>query len=305
MKKKIRPALLIHGGAGAIRRTDLSKSKEAQFHKALKQALLRGHEVLEDGESSLIAVREAIICLEDIPLFNAGYGSVLTETGRVECDAAMMNGTTLQAGAVAGVSRIKNPIVLAETVLTESDHVLLIGPQAEQFGQSAGIKLIARNALITAKQFQRWKKLKSIPHAERSEYDKHGTVGAVALDRFGHLAAGTSTGGIMHKLPGRVGDTPIIGAGTYADNETCAISATGVGEYFIRLALAYDVSARMKYSHLSLKQAAQMAIKRLTEMGGTGGVIGLDASGRMVMEFNTEGMYRGVVQGGKIKTYIY
>ena len=303
--KKIKPTLLIHGGAGAIRRVDLSKRKEKQIHMALKQALSRGYDVLMAGESSTAAVRAAIVYLEDTPLFNAGYGSVLTETGTIECDAAIMDGLTLQAGAVAGVSRIKNPIVLSEKVLTASNHVLLIGPQAEQFAKSVGIKLIPRDALITPRQLQRWKKLKSKPHSERNEHEKHGTVGAVALDSYGNLAAGTSTGGIMHKMPGRVGDSPIIGAGTYADNQTCAISATGVGEYFIRLALAYDVTAQMKYKNYTLKRAAEMAVKRLTKWGGTGGVIGLDRHGHAVMTFNTEGMYRGMIQGKEINTFIY
>ncbi|VVC75779.1 Isoaspartyl peptidase [Aquicella siphonis] len=305
MQKRIKPTLLVHGGCGAIRKADLSPRKEKQFHTGLSRALKRGYEVIMSNGTSVEAVREAIICLEDMSLFNAGYGSVLTEKGTIECDAAIMDGSSLQAGAAAGLSRIQNPICLAEKILMESEHVLLIGPQAEQFARTSGMKLIPQNALITPRQFQRWKKLKTKPHSERDEYEKHGTVGAVALDQFGNLAAGTSTGGIMHKKPGRVGDSPIIGAGTYADNETCALSVTGVGEYFIRMSLAYDVCAQMKYKHYTLKRASTAAIKRLTKWGGTGGIISLDRQGHAAMIFNTEGMYRGMIQGKEAHTYIY
>lgn len=305
MKNQFKPALLVHGGCGTIRRADLSSRKEKQIHAGLFQALNRGHEIIMSNGTSVEAVREAIICLEDNPLFNAGYGSVLTEKGTIECDAAIMDGLLLRAGAAAGVSRIQNPICLAEKILFESQHVFLIGPQAEQFASSVGMKLVSRKTLITKNQFARWKKLRSKPYAQRSEFEKHGTVGAVALDNHGNLAAGTSTGGIMHKQPGRVGDSPVIGAGTYADNATCALSATGEGEYFIRLALAYDVSAQMSYKHISLKRASAAAIRRLSRMGGTGGIISLDKRGNAVMMFNTEGMYRGIIQGGAAKTFIY
>lgn len=302
-KKPIR--LLIHGGAGTLSKADLTLQQEQDYHAALGEALLSGRKILTESGSSLNAVEAAVRILEDSCLFNAGHGSVLTRTGTIELDAAIMDGKTLKAGSVAGVSHISNPISLAKIILEKSEHVMLIGHHAEIFASIMGMEQIDPQTLITEKQLKKWQELQNKPSDLQSEYEKHGTVGAVALDYQGNLAAGTSTGGIMNKTPGRVGDSPIIGAGTYADNDSCAVSATGQGEYFMRLLVAYDIAAKIKYKNLHLKNASSQAIKRLTQLGGSGGVIALDKQGNMAMPFNTEGMYRGYLDGENIITEIY
>jgi len=297
--------LLIHGGAGTIPKTKMTPEKESDYHLALQTALTEGYKVLSANGSSLDAVRIAIQFMEDSPLFNAGYGSVITSLGTVELDAAIMDGKTLKAGAVAGISRTKNPILLAQKIMEQSEHVMLIGQQAEVFAEGVGILLIENDKLITSQQLKKWQDYKNNTSGIRSEHEKHGTVGAVALDSFGNLAAGTSTGGMMNKLAGRVGDSPIIGAGTYADNNTCAISMTGHGEYVMRLVLAHDIAAQMKYKRATLKKAAADAIHQLAQLGGTGGFIAIDKEGNFIMPFNTEGMYRGFIDQENIVTEIY
>lgn len=293
--------LLVHGGAGALAKAVSTPEKEAAHHRALQKALKAGYAILKAKGPSLDAVRESVKVLENSPLFNAGRGSALTQKGKVELDAAIMDGNTLKAGAVAGISRLKNPVLAADLILKNSKHLLLIGKHAENFAKRHGMAWIDPETLITAAQLKHWQELKQ---KKLLEFEKHGTVGAVALDAAGNLAAATSTGGIMNKAPGRVGDSPIIGAGTYADNESCAISATGQGEYFMRLVFAYDVAAQMRYRRVSLEEASMVAMRRLKVLGAKGGFIGLDRQGQMVMPFNTEGMYRGCIDQKGMVTLI-
>jgi L-asparaginase / beta-aspartyl-peptidase len=312
-------AFAIHGGAGTILRGDMSPELEQEYRAKLTEALQAGYGVLQQNGSSLDAVEAAIRLLEDSPLFNAGKGAVLTNTGTAELDASIMDGRTRAAGAVARVTTVKNPITLARLVMEESQHVMLAGDGAEQFAQEHGLETVPNEYFHTER---RRAQLERVQEAERQQKtvgeileeeneagvsSKYGTVGAVALDRMGNLAAGTSTGGMMNKRFGRVGDSPIIGAGTYADNETCAVSSTGHGEYFIRGVVAYDISAMVRYAGLSLTEAANAVIhERLTEMGGTGGVIALDRDGTIAMPFNTAGMYRGYVDTeGNVVVEIY
>ncbi len=291
------PVLVIHGGAG-VQRKDLSPAEEKAARDALRQALLQGHQALAAGKPALEAVTAAITVLEDDPTFNAGKGAVFTHDGRNELDAALMDGATLKAGAVAGVQRVRNPILLAEAVMQHSPHVMMVGQGAEAFATSQGMTLVDPAYFRTEK---RWQQLQRALKEEASgqahadlETAKHfGTVGAVALDAEGHLAAGTSTGGMTNKRYGRVGDAPIIGAGTYA-NATCAVSGTGWGEYYIRTAAAHDICARMEYLKQGPEQAARDVINtRIPALGGDGGAIVLSADGRAATPFNTEGMYRG------------
>jgi beta-aspartyl-peptidase (threonine type) len=263
--------------------------------------LKTGYAVLAAQGDSLDAVREAVKVLEDSSLFNAGYGSELTQKGKIELDAAIMDGQSLKAGSVSGVSRLANPVEAAQRVIEYSMHVMLIGRHAELFARRHGMKLVDPSSLITAAQLKRWQELKS---KKLLESEKHGTVGAVALDCRGNLAAATSTGGIMNKAPGRVGDSPIIGAGTYADNQTCAVSSTGQGEFFIRLVFAYDVAARLHYQKISLEEAGKQAMQRLNEAQGRGGFIAINRRGEVVMPFNTEAMYRGVIDAKGAETWI-
>jgi L-asparaginase / beta-aspartyl-peptidase len=293
------PALVIHGGAGAMPRSEMSASRERAYRAGLEAALDAGFAVLERGGSSLDAVVEVVRILEDDPQFNAGRGAVLNAQGLVELDASIMDGRTLQAGAIAGVSHVRNPILLARLVMDESPHVMLAGAGAEEFGLEHGVTMVPNTYFHTEhrrKQLERAKAAKPT-----------GTVGAVALDRAGNLAAATSTGGMENKRFGRIGDSPIIGAGTYADNASCAVSSTGHGEYFIRAAVAHDVCARVAYKRISLAQAAREVVQdKLRAMGGSGGVIALDATGNVVMEFNSEGMFRGVrTAGGRREVAIY
>ncbi len=284
-KPKAQWAIVIHGGAGNISPDNLSEEKQEAYKAKLTEALDIGSAILIDGGTSLDAVEATIHVLENSPLFNAGKGAVFNALGQNEMDASIMDGRTGKAGAVASVRHIKNPISAAIAVMEQSPHVLLIGKGAEDFVMEKGVELVDTSYFYTERRWQSYEKLKQ---------DKYGTVGCVALDKNGNITAGTSTGGMTMKMPGRVGDSPIIGAGTYADNATCGISATGHGEFFMRNVVAYDVSALMKYQSLSIKQAAYQVIqKKLKPIGGSGGIIGIDKQGNIIMEFNTTGMFRG------------
>jgi L-asparaginase / beta-aspartyl-peptidase len=312
--------LVIHGGAGTIRREQMTPERDREYRAALAAALYAGHDVIEAGGSSLDAVIAAIRIMEDSPLFNAGRGAVFTNDGRNELDASIMEGRTLRAGAVAGVTRVRNPIELARAVMERSAHVMLAGAGAETFAEEHGLQMVdpdyfrtqARwEALQRARERDRIQLSEDEPSQPRSStgFDdyKYGTVGAVALDRNGDLAAGTSTGGMTNKRWGRIGDAPIIGAGTYADNRSCGVSATGHGEYFIRAVVAYDICARMEHRGIGLEQAGrEVVMEKLVEMGGDGGVVALDRQGNVSMPFNTPGMYRGYVdRQGRAVVMIY
>jgi L-asparaginase / beta-aspartyl-peptidase len=293
---------VIHGGAGTITRTSMTPEMEQQYRADLEKALRAGHDILAKGGTSLDAVEAAIRLLEDSPLFNAGKGAVFTHEGKNELDASIMDGKTLKAGAVAGVTIIKNPITAARAVMEKSKHVMMVGRGAELFATKMGLEIVDPSYFWTER---RWKALQrelldeQKPQSEATplpagEIKKYGTVGALALDQSGNLAAGTSTGGMSNKMYGRVGDSPIIGAGTYADNNSCAVSGTGDGEYFIRLSVARDIAALVSYRGMTVQQAGDEVIhKKLTALGGEGGVIILDAKGNVAMPFNSEGMYRG------------
>jgi beta-aspartyl-peptidase (threonine type) len=294
-------ALVIHGGAGTIHASTLDEEKQAHYHARLDAALQAGQAILEGGGSALDAVTAAIQVLEESPLFNAGRGAVFTHAGRNELDASIMDGRDLNAGAVAGVTTVKSPIAAARAVMEESPHVMLSGPGAELFAGEHGLEIVDPGYFRTER---RWQDLQKILQEESSRQTlvteprdwKFGTVGAVALDSAGNLAAGTSTGGMTNKRWGRIGDSPIIGAGTYASNESCAVSATGHGEYFIRRTVARDICAIVQYTDASLPvAAAQVVHDMLAPMGGEGGIIALDTRGTMVMEFNSTGMFRGSV----------
>ena len=293
-----RTALVIHGGAGTIGRKDLTPEKEASIRAGLNRALDAGNAVLKSGGTARDAVTEAVVVLEDDPNFNAGKGAVFNHEGVNELDASIMDGATLEAGAVAGVHRVKNPILLARAVMEKSPHVMMVGDGAEAFGKTVpGIEFVDPHSFWTE---ERWKQLQDAKKEEAAGAIKppsahFGTVGAVALDSHGHLAAATSTGGMTNKKWGRVGDSPIIGAGTYAIAD-CAVSATGWGEFFIRLNVASDICARVAYRGDTLRAAADDVImKRIPALGGDGGVIAMDAKGVIAMPFDTEGMYRGWV----------
>ncbi len=285
--------LVIHGGAGTLSREQLTPEREAEVRAKLTEALRAGHAILARGGASLEAVSAAIRVLEDSPLFNAGKGAVFNHEGRVELDASLMDGETRKAGAVAGVHHVKNPIELARRVMEHSPHVMMVGEGAERFAKQQGVELVPAEYFHTE---ERWQQLQRALEKEKAAGDdKFGTVGAVALDQAGHLAAGTSTGGMTNKRYGRVGDSPIIGAGTYADAH-CAVSATGHGEYFIRYTVARDICARLEYLDLPLPEAANaVVLDVLVKAGGEGGVIAMDAHGNMAMPFNTAGMYRGAI----------
>ena len=304
----------IHGGAGTITRDNLTPDQEKDYRSGIEHALKTGYEILRRGGSSLDAVEAAVRTLEDNPLFNAGKGSVFTSEGVTEMDASIMDGKTLKAGAVASVRRIKNPISLARLVMEKTTHVMLDGPGAEAFAKEQGIELVDPKYFFTQRRWDELQQKKSEvkqggvggKNFSVPNHEEHGTVGAVALDRNGNLAAATSTGGITNTRPGRIGDSPIIGAGTYANNATCAVSGTGDGEYFIRAVVGHEVSALMQYRGLSLEEAAASAIKKVGDLGGTGGLIAIDRNGSVTMPFNTEGMYRGRVDSeGKFIIEIY
>lgn len=294
-------AIVVHGGAGTIDASKMTAAERDAYRTVLTQALNAGHEILSDGGASLDAVIAAIVILEDSPLFNAGVGAVMTWDGTHELDASIMVGSDLSAGAVAGVTTVKNPIRLARTVMEQSDHVMLAGSGAEAFAQSAGLAVVDNATFTTERRRESLERAKSAL-SEQASLDsvvaprKWGTVGAVALDRAGNLAAGTSTGGMTAKRWGRIGDSPVIGAGTYADNRSCAVSATGHGEYFIRYNVAADICARVRYQGLDIAEAGrQVLFDELLPNGGTGGVIIMDPQGNIAMPFNTEGMYRGSI----------
>lgn len=317
-----RIGFIIHGGAGVIRRGDLSPEKEKAYRAALKQALLAGYAVLQNGGKSLDAVEAAIRLMEDNPLFNAGKGAVFTADGKNELDSSIMDGKTMAAGAVAGLHHIKNPISLARMVMEKSPHVMMVGDGAERFAVQQGVQLIDEKYFWTQ---DRWNSLQRVLEQEKKKVEaekagkkmsfkvdyaqeprnKFGTVGAAALDADGNLAAGTSTGGMTNKKYGRVGDAPIIGAGTFANNNTCAISATGWGEFFIRLGVARDISALMEYKAMTVQDAADTVMKKVQMLGGDGGVIAIDKAGNLGISFNSEGMYRAYIKDGKPVVEIY
>jgi beta-aspartyl-peptidase (threonine type) len=291
----------IHGGAGTIRRSDLTPAQERAYRAALTTALKAGQEVLRGGGAATDAVKAAIVTMEDSELFNAGKGAVFTTDAGHELDASIMDGDTLDTGAVTGVEHIRNPIKLADAVRTGSRHVMFAGYGAELYAQDKGFELVTQEYFHTDR---RWQSLLSAKQGN-PEFE-FGTVGAVAVDRDGDLAAGTSTGGLTNKPVGRIGDSPIIGAGTYARNETAAVSATGTGEFFIRQAVAHEISAAMEYGKMAIDRAARRGIAKVEELGGDGGVIALDRRGNLAMPFNTEGMYRGyVTRDGEVVTKIY
>jgi L-asparaginase / beta-aspartyl-peptidase len=290
-------ALALHGGAGTILRSAMTPEKEVAYTAALRAALDAGYAVLHRGGSSLEAVEQTVISLEDCPLFNAGRGSVFTADGRHEMDASIMDGLSREAGAVSMVRGVRNPVSLARLVMTHSGHVMLAGEGAMAYAQSMGVKMEEEAYFYDQFRYDQWQSVVGseqfqLDHAAKKD-EKFGTVGAVALDQYGNIAAATSTGGMTNKKFGRIGDSPIIGAGTYAHNATCAVSCTGSGEYFIRGVVAYDVSCLMEYKGLSLQAACdEVVLKRLLEIGGDGGLIALDAAGHIALVFNTDGMYR-------------
>lgn len=299
-------SIAVHGGAGTILRSSMTREREAAYMDGIKKALDAGFAILSSGASAMDAVEVAIIILENDPLYNAGKGSVFTFNGTQEMDACIMDGSSLSAGSITNVQRIKNPISLARKVMENSPHVFLSGQGAEEFGRINGVELMPENYFFVQERYDQYLKIKDsltteLDHFEilkKGREDKFGTVGAVALDSLANVAAGTSTGGMTNKRWGRVGDTPVIGAGTYANNKTCAVSCTGHGEFFIRNVVGYDVSCLMEYKGLSLQGACEEVIyKKLKDQGGRGGLIAVDGSGNIALPFNTEGMYRGFKNG--------
>jgi beta-aspartyl-peptidase (threonine type) len=316
-----RIAIAIHGGAGTILKANMTPELEKQYTEKLDEAISAGYAVLQKGGTSLEAIATAIQIMEDSPLFNAGKGAVFTNEGTNELDASVMDGKTLAAGAIAGVTTIKNPIKAAIAVMQKSPHVMMTGRGAETFAEQQGLEIVPNSYFRDERRYQQWLKVKArdsigegrirpemLPDEDAFIKDrKFGTVGCVALDQYGNLAAGTSTGGMTNKRYGRIGDAPIIGAGTYANNQTCAVSATGHGEYFIRAVVAHDISALMAYKKMSLKKAAdEVVMKKLVKMGGEGGIIAIDNKGNIAMPFNSEGMYRACIYtNGQKKIAIY
>ncbi|MEM5384367.1 isoaspartyl peptidase/L-asparaginase [Paraburkholderia phymatum] len=321
--------IAIHGGAGTIVRASMAPDAEARYHAELRAVLAAAQRVLADGGSALDAVTQAVRLLEDCPLFNAGHGAVYTSAGTHELDASIMDGRTLEAGAVSCVKRVRNPIVAARHVLEYSEHVMFTADGAEAFAQAQGLEFVDPSYFHTDARYRQWQLAReqqramldhdgatlaaqtpaapatqanddALPHEPIDPNRKFGTVGAVAVDLYGHVAAATSTGGITNKQLGRVGDAPLIGAGCYADDATCAVSTTGSGEMFMRMVAAYDVAAQMAYRGVSLEEAANdVVMNRLPRIDGRGGLIAVDAHGNVVLPFNTEGMYRGYARVGK------
>ena len=317
--------IAIHGGAGTIVRASMASDAEARYHAELRAVLAAAQRVLADGGSALDAVTQAVRLLEDCPLFNAGHGSVFTSAGTHELDASIMDGRTLEAGAVSCVKRVRNPIVAARHVLEYSEHVMFTAEGAEAFAQAQGLEFVDPSYFHTDARYRQWQLAReqqrtmldhdgaalaaeeassaskeALPHEPIDPNKKFGTVGAVAVDLYGHVAAATSTGGITNKQLGRVGDAPLIGAGCYADDATCAVSTTGSGEMFMRMVAAYDVAAQMAYRGVSLEEAANdVVMNRLPRIDGRGGLIAVDAHGNVVLPFNTEGMYRGYARVGE------
>ncbi len=297
-------ALAIHGGAGTILRSSMTAEKEMAYKQALEDAIIAGESLLIKGGRSMDAVEAAIRSLENNPLFNAGKGAVFTNDGKHEMDASIMNGKDLMAGAVAGVQNIKNPISLARAVMEKSEHVFMAGLGAQEFAKKINAEFMPDDYFFVQQRFDQLQEAKKedkmiLDHTVDKE-KKFGTVGAVAIDQHGNLAAGTSTGGMTNKKHGRVGDTPVIGSGTYANNKTCAISCTGHGEFFLRAVVAYDISCLMEYKGLSLKKACDIVVMdKLVKIGGEGGLIALDAKGNIELPFNSEGMYRASKKEGE------
>jgi L-asparaginase / beta-aspartyl-peptidase len=312
--KENKIGLVVHGGAGTMERGKMTAEHERQYRAGIENALRAGWEILQHGGSSLDATEAAVRVLEDDPLFNAGKGAVFSAAGINEMDAAIMDGKTLRAGAVAVVQHVKNPISLARLVMEKSPHVVMSGAGAEEFAKEHGVELVDAKYFFTQDRWDAFQKAKAAEKAGGngdkkfylSDQDLHGTVGAVALDRNGNLAAATSTGGKTNKLSGRIGDTPIIGGGTYANNATCAVSGTGDGEFFIMATAAHDVSALMEYRRKTIEEASVAVIDKIGKLGGTGGMIAIDKTGKIALPFNTSGMYRGYVDAnGKFVTEIY
>jgi L-asparaginase / beta-aspartyl-peptidase len=301
-RRTLSPSVIaVHGGAGTLTRAHLTRRGEGLYRAALEAALEAGNAVLRRGGDALDAVAAAVVAMEDDPLFNAGRGAVYNADGDHELDAAIMDGASLRAGAVCVTRRTRNPVLAARAVMERTPHVMLAGGGADRFASEDGLAMVEpdyfgtarRRAALEAERMRQRGKLARLS----TEADRHGTVGAVALDARGNVAAATSTGGYTNKLAGRVGDSPVIGAGTYADNRACAVSGTGTGEHFMRALLAYDVAARMRYLGEPLGRAAARALARVIALGGSGGLIALDRAGRVAMPFATEGMYRGYVRG--------
>lgn len=312
-------AIIIHGGAGTILKKNMTPELEKDYSDKLEEAIRAGYTILKDGGSSTNAVEAAIHVMENSPLFNAGKGAVFTNNETNEMDASIMEGKTLNAGAVAGVKTIKNPISAAIEVMNNSNHVLLSGAGADQFAKEKGLEIMDPSYFYTERRFQSLQKIKDkekaqLDHNEKTAFydsdikdSKFGTVGCVALDKNGNITAGTSTGGMTNKRWNRIGDSPIIGAGTYANNNTCGVSSTGWGEYFIRGSVAHDISAQIEYKGVQLKDATHDVIQnKLTKLGGTGGIIAIDKYGNMAFEFNTAGMYRASMNDkGELTVKIY
>ncbi len=315
-------AIIIHGGAGTILKKNMTPEKEKAYKATLEKAIRVGHDILKNGGSSLDAVQKTINVMEDSPLFNAGKGAVFTNAETNELDASIMDGKTLNAGASAGTTTVKNPINLARAIMEKSEHVMLSGNGAETFAKEQGLELVEPDYFFTQNKFDGLKRVKEkqarkeknidMESAQLHFYDstikdsKFGTVGCVALDKNGNIAAGTSTGGMTNKRYGRIGDAPIIGSGTYANNATCGVSSTGWGEYFIRAQVAHDISALMEYKGVGLKDATRIVLDKVASLGGDGGVVALDKNGNMVADFNTAGMYRASMNAkGELYIGIY
>ena len=299
-------AIAIHGGAGTLPRSDMSAAQEKAYRAGLESALDAGYQVLEKGGASLDAAIAAVRVLEDNPLFNAGRGAVLNRDGVAELDASVMDGATLSAGAVSGLRHVKSPIELARLVMDKSPHVMLVGEGAEEFAKLQDVEMVPNEYFRTPVRQQQLERLLRGSLTKENDLVAFGTVGAVALDSKGNIAAATSTGGMTGKRWGRVGDSPIIGAGTYANNASCAVSATGHGEYFIRTVVAHDICAQMEYLQIPLAKAAANVLAKMKALGGNGGVIALDRKGEVVLDFNSEGMFRGQrTSAGKREVAIY
>ncbi|WP_411894123.1 isoaspartyl peptidase/L-asparaginase family protein [Winogradskyella sp. A2] len=315
-------AIIIHGGAGTILKKNMTPEREASFKAKLEEAIRVGHNILKNGGSSLDAVEKTINVMEDSPLFNAGKGAVFTHAETNELDASIMDGRTLNAGASAGTTTVRNPINLARAIMEKSNHVMLSGKGAETFAEEQGLTLVEPDYFFTESRFNGLKRVKEKQakiekntdtesalinfYNEDIQNSKFGTVGCVALDKNGNIVAGTSTGGMTNKRYGRIGDAPIIGSGTYANNATCGVSSTGWGEYFIRAQVAHDISALIEYKGLSLQEAAKIVLDKVKALGGDGGIVALDKNGSMVAEFNTAGMYRAQMNDkGELNIGIY
>ena len=295
--------LVIHGGAGVILRENLTPDREAAYTAALETALQAGADVLRNGGSAVDAVQAAVIPMEDNPLFNAGQGAVFTAAAEHELDASIMSGAQRDAGAVAGVKRVKNPILAARAVMEQSEHVMFAGTGADVFAESVGLEMVDNSYFDTDRRRQSLERV--LRERARTDADRHGTVGAVAIDADGNFAAATTTGGMTAKAAGRIGDSPLIGAATYAQNGVCAVSATGHGEYFIRVAVAKTICARVELAGESVGEAAQSALDQVAELGGDGGVVVIDGQGGYEYVFNSKGMYRGMIDPDGIETAIF